>query len=332
MSLNDKIDAELRLLAAQRILSDDQVARLGERYPTGRWDLISLAHWLTLLGAVASGAGVIILGAQLDVWRTLLELTLAVATAGLVLLARWLARARGMTRTQAALELCASFALQGLTTALAIHYSTGSHNWGSLVAIQSLLAALMAYALGNRLILIHALLELAACVGAQNGYDPNWGAYWLAIDYPLRYFIVGMIALLFARLHGGVARDAWRSFSRVYLHFGLLAGNMALWYVSIFGYYEKNIDWSNRAGQRISFSIVWAAFSLGSVWSGARMGLATLRTYGFVFLVIDVYTFYCQFVVERSAGIWWLHLLLLGGSLLFLALRLEKRRRFATEE
>lgn len=329
MSLNDKIESELRLLAAQRILSDEQVARLCERYPTGRWDLVSLARWLTLLGAVTIGVGVVWLGAQLDAWRSLLELTLAATGGGLLVLARWLGRAKGMTRTQSALELCASFALQGLTTALAIHYSTGSHRWGVLVALQSLLAFALAYALGNRLILIHALLSFSAFLGANSGYDSGWGVYWLQVNYPLRFFTGGLVALLVAHFHGNLRRDAWRSFARVYLHYGLLLAHIALWYAALFGYFEGDQAWSSRAGQRAIFSIVWAALSLASVWAGARMGLATLRTYGFVFFVIDVYTFYCQFVIERSAGLWWLHLLLVGGSLLLLALRVEKRRRQA---
>src|SRR5262249_37416034 len=124
-----QIHGELDLLTAQRILTPEQAVALKERYPTGTWDLVSLARWLGILGAVGAGAGMILLAAELDFRRTLLELALAGATVGLILLGRWLGRARGLVRTRAALELTASLALQGLTIALALHYSTGSDNW-----------------------------------------------------------------------------------------------------------------------------------------------------------------------------------------------------------
>jgi len=328
MSLNDKIVSELELLGAQKLLTDEQVARLKERYPTGKWDLVSLARWLTILGAVTAGGGVVILAAQLKQWRSLLEVSLGVVTVALIWLARWLARARQMERTGAALELCASFALQGLTVALAVHYSTGSDNWPGLVGVQTALAGILAYALRNRLVLIHALCCLFVFFGGETGYISGWGAYWLGMNYPLRFLVAGLVSLLVARLHakGG---PAWRGFSRVYLHFGLLIAHFAMWFFSVFGYFEKDVRWEGTEGERAAFSIAWAALSAGSIWLGSRIGLSTLRAYGMTFLIINCYTFYFQFVVAHSIIMWWLHLLLVGGSLVFLAIKVEQKRRGA---
>jgi hypothetical protein len=318
MSLNDQIASELELLAAQKLLTDDQVARLKERYPTGAWDLVSLARWLTILGAVAAGGGVVVLGTQLQMWRTLLEVSLGAVTVGLIWLGRWLGRSRQMTRTQAALELCASFALQGLTVALAVHYSSGSDNWPGLVGVQAALTGVLAYSLRNRLILIHALCNFFVFFGGETGYLSGWGAYWLGMNYPLRFFAAGLASLVIARLHsrGG---ETWRSFSRVYLHFGLLIAHFAMWFFSVFGYFEKDIRWEGTEGQRVAFSIAWAALSAGSLW--------TLRAYGMTFLIINCYTFYFQFVVAHSVPVWFIHLLVVGGSLVFLAIKVEQKRR-----
>jgi hypothetical protein len=327
MSLNAKIGSELDLLAAQKLLTDDQVARLKERYPTGKWDLVSLARWLTILGAVAAGGGVVLLGAQLEAWRTLLEVTLAAVTIGLLILARWFARRLpAMPRTAAALELCASFALQGLTVELALHYSTGSKNWPGLVGVQAALAGVLAYALGNRLVLIHALCNFFLFFGGETGYVSGWGAYWLGMNYPLRFLAAGLVSLGVAHFHarGG---PRWRGFSRVYLHFGLLIAHFALWFFSVFGYFETDVRWNGTEGERVAFSIAWAAISAGSLWAGSRIGLSTIRAYGLVFLILDCYTFYFQFVVANSFILWWLHLLLVGGSLVLLAVRVERTRR-----
>ena len=305
-----------------------QATRLRERYPTEPWNLSSLARWLGLLGAITAGAGVLLLGARLQSWRTLLEGTLLGAFVTFLWLGRWLGGARGMTRTRTAVEVVAGFALQGLTLALALHYSTGSKNWPGLVGVDAALLAILAYAVGNRLVLVHALVNFFLFFGGETGYVSGWGMYWLGLTYPVRFFAVGAATLVVARLHGRLVRDAWRAFSRVYLHFGLLAMHLSLWFLAVFGYFTKHdIRWNDTQGERAAFSIAWAALSVGSVWLSGRIGLSTLRAYGVTFLVIDVYTFYFQFVVSRSAVLWWLHLLLVGGSLVLLAVRIERQRR-----
>lgn len=329
VKLHARIHGELDLLTAQRILTPDQAAQLKERYPTGAWDLVSLARWLGILGAVAAGAGVILLAAELEVRRTLLEIALAAATAGLIVLGGWLGRTRGLVKTRAALELTASLTLQGLTIALALHYSTGSKNWPGLVGVQTALALGLAYALSNRLILIHALSLFYVFFGGETGYVSGWGAYWLGMSYPLRFLGAGWATLGVAYAHSHSARQALRAFARVYLHFGLLVIHLALWFFSVFGYFgdPDHIRWDGTEAERLAFSVVWAGVCVGSVWASARMGLATLRAYGLVFLAIDAYTFYFQFVVANSPDVWFIHLLLVGGTMLWLALRAERARR-----
>jgi hypothetical protein len=325
--LHARVQGELDLLVVQRILAPEQAARLKERYPTGPWDLVSLARWLGILGAVTAGAGVILLAAELEIRRTLLELALAVLTALLLVLGRWLARARGLARTGAAVELTASLSLQALTIALALHYASGSDDWPALVGVQTALAATLAYTLANRLILIHALVLLFTFFGAETGYLSGWGAYWLGMTYPLRFLLAGAAALGVAFAHTRAARAALRGFARVYLHFGLVVIHLALWFLAVFGFFEDQIRWDGTEGQRIAFSAAWAAVCAGSVWLAGRTGLATLRAYGLVFLVIDAYTFYGQFVAASSVDLWFVHLLLIGGTLVVLALRAERWRR-----
>ena len=327
LGLHRVVRSEIDFLVAQGILSPAQAARVRERYPTAPWDLSSLARWFTVLGAVTSGAGLLLLGAQMDAWRTLLEVMLVGAVVGLLGLGRWLARSRRMTRSGAALELLAGFALQGLTIALATHYSVGTKNWPGLVGVDAALLLALAYVLGNRLLLVHALVNLFFFVGGETGYVSGWGMYWLGLTYPLRFLGISLAVLGVAWLHGRLGRDAWRAFSRVYLHSGLLGVHLSLWFLSVFGLLgADHPGWSAGEGERVAFSALWAAASMASVWLAGRTGVATLRAYAVTFFVIDCYTFYFQFVAARSAVLWWLHLLLVGGSLVLLALRVERRR------
>lgn len=324
--LNRAIRGELTRLVALKILSFEQLQQLSARYPTSAWNLVSLIRWFSILGAVCLGAGLLILVPKVVKLENAVDVGLALATAGLLAGGLWLERRRGLGKTGAALQLLGSFALQGFITALAIRFSTGSHDWQALVGITAAIVAVLAYALSSRLILIHALVNAYVAFGSIGSYDSGWGAYWLEMDYPTRYVLAGLASLGLAAAHARWARGARRGFTRVYAHWGLLVVNLALWFFSLFGFYDGgDYAWDTRFGQRLAFSALWAFASLAALFGGSKWGLKLARGYGLTFLVIDVYSFYFQFVVAKSPDLWFLHLLLMGGSMVGLGVWLERR-------
>lgn len=324
---NRRIVAELDHLLVHGILSPREVRRIAERYPTERWDVLVLVRWFTILGAVSSGVGIVLLAKELVTGLRLGEVGLALATVGFVIGARWLTRTKGLEKTGAALEMAAGFALQGLTFLLAIDFASGSKNWPALLGVQTLMLTALAYLLCNRLVLIHAAVCFFVFFGGETGYWSGWGAYWLSMDYPVRFVAVGVGFLGVAWVHARTLRGAIQSFARVYAHLGLLVIHLALWFLALFGYFEKEIRWDGTERQRVVFSALWAVVSIACVWLGARLGQRILRAYGLTFLIIDVYTFYFQFVVANSPEAWWLHLLLTGGTLVGAGVWLERRLR-----
>jgi hypothetical protein len=311
----------------QGVIAPRQAEQIAGRYPTERWDVLVLVRWFTILGCVTTGVGLVLLAKELINARRLGEIGLAGATASLVLLARWLNRSKGMEKTGATLEMLAGFALQGLTFLLAIDFSTGSKNWPALVGLQSALLFGFAYLLQNRLVLIHAGVCSFIFFGGETGYISDWGAYWLGMTYPVRFVVAGLGFIGIAWLHATRLSGAYQSFSRVYAHLGLLIIQLALWFLAVFGYFEEYAHWNDSEGQRIAFSMIWAITSVSCLWLAGRLGQRMLRGYGLTFLIINVYTFYFRFVVAHSERLWWLHLLLVGGSLVGLGFWLERRLR-----
>jgi hypothetical protein len=325
--LNRSIAGELDHLVTQSVLTPAEARSIGERYPVRPWDILVLVRWFTILGAVTAGAGAVVLAKEYVNALRLSEAGLIVAMAVCIFLGRYLARAKGLVRTGAALEMAGGFALQGLTFVLAIDFSRGSDNWPALVGIQTLLLGVLAYLLKNPLVLIHASVCFFVFFGGETGYMSGWGAYWLAMIYPVRFLAAGFLFLAIAWVHATQLPRELQSFSRVYGHLGLLSIHLALWFLSVFGYFEKDVRWSGNDGQRVAFSALWAVVSLASFWLAGITGAGMLRSYGLTFLVIDVYTFYFQFVAAHSPQAWFLHLLLIGGSLVWLGFALEKRLR-----
>jgi hypothetical protein len=219
-------------------------------------------------------------------------------------------------------------ALQGLITALAIDFSTGSKNWPALIGICAGAVLLCAYVLNNRLVLVLALADAFVWFGGETGYASDWGAYWLGMNYPARFIAAGLVTLGLAYIHTEAGTEKLRGFSRVYLHYGLLILNLALWFFALFGYFENDeVRFTGNEGQRVAFSALWLAVSVGSLVAGSRLGQRALRGYGLTFLFINLYTFYFQFLVAHSPELWWIHLLLTGGSLVAVGVFLEHRLR-----
>ena len=330
--MNQRIQAELDDLVVREILTLDQAATLKERYPTTAWDFLALVRAFKVLGVLTAVTGLVILAREQMNWWLISESALGIAFLVCLGVGYRLKRHRAMPALGESLELAGAVALQGLTVVLAIHYSTGSEHWPALVGLDALLLALLAYLVANRLVLWYGCANFFFYCGAETGYLSGWGAYYLGMTYPIRFLALGAATLVLSWLHGLVIRGRWAKFSRVYAHFGLLVTNLALWFLSLFGYYENlDVRWSNTEGERLVFSLLWAAVAGASLYAGARTGMQLLRGYGLTFLIINLYTFYFQFVAAHTGTVWFLHLLLIGGSLLWLGFRLERRHRSARQ-
>lgn len=328
--INQAIQHEIDDLVAQRILQAEQAGKIKQRYPTSPWNMLALVRSFTVLGVLSGVAGIIILLREHLNWWLFGEAGLALAVFGLLWLAHWLQHKRAMPLLAEAMQLASGMALQGLTIVLAIHHSTGSKNWPALVGIDAALLLAMAYLLSNRLLLWYSAALFFFFCGAQTGYISGWGAYYLGMTYPVRFLGIGILTLLLAWAHMEYIRGRWSNFARVYFHYGLLLINLSLWFLSLFGYYEDhNSRWEDIPSERFAFSILWLVASGIAVWASAKFNLQLLRSYAFTFMTINLYTFYFQFIVSKSSELWFLHMLLVGGSLLGLGLFVESRRKQA---
>ncbi len=325
---NRQIHRELGRLVEQQVLTSEQRAAISERYPVTRWNVIALIRWYSILGAVSAAVGLLLLARHLATQQTLIEVGLAVGTVLPLWLGGFLAGARNLPRVGAALQLLGAAALQGLTFVLANHYAADSDNWPAVVGIDWVLLTGLAYTLKNRLILIYAAVNFFVWFGGQTGYVSGWGVYWLGMTYPVRFLGAGAFALGVAYAHFRYLSGVYQSFSRVYAHFGLLVINLAFWFLSLFGYFEEQaFSWEAREGQRLAFTFLWAMVAAGSVFAAIPVGLRILRGYGLTFLIINLYTFYFQFIIVNTVELVFVHLLIVGGSMLALGISVERRWR-----
>jgi hypothetical protein len=198
---------------------------------------------------------------------------------------------------------------------------SGSRHISLLILLATLVYAALGLWLPSRLVWLFALISLGSWFGAETGYVSGWGAYWLGMNYPLRFVLLGpaVIGLSF------VLKNSTRftKFFTVTYIVGLLYLFIALWILSIFGNYDDVVRWS-KAGRFELFywSLLFGAAALITIFFGLKYDDPISRGFGITFLFINLYTKYFEYL--------WDHLHkaiffgILGVSFWYLGSRAEK--------
>ncbi len=172
----------------------------------------------------------------------------------------------------------------------------GGEHIGSSLSSLFLLAAAIYGALGllldSRLIWVFALLSFGSWLGAETGYSSGWGAYYLGMNYPMRFVLLGLLLCGLSVLFKRNARwGRLAAFERSTLSVGLLYLFISLWILSVFGDYGDMASWYRaRHMELFHWSLLFGAAACAAIWLGVKDDDAMLRGYGLVFLGLNLYT------------------------------------------
>ena len=199
----------------------------------------------------------------------------------------------------------AIFFLGVATTAAAIAYfgkviDTGSGHFSLLLLLASIIYGLLGLWFPSKLVWVFSLLSLGSWVGGETGYVSGWGAYYLGMNYPLRFVLFGIL-LIAASTYIFKQRSDRADFLAPSRAIGLLYLFIALWIMSIFGNYGDAESWQ-RAKQIELFhwSILFAAASIASIYHGVKYDDGMTRGFGITFIFINLYTRYFEYFWEGT--------------------------------
>lgn len=200
-----------------------------------------------------------------------------------------------------------------------IFFSSGSGRFPMLLLIACIMYGVIGYIGRSNLVWIFALLSFGGWLGAETGYMSGWGAYYLGLNYPLRFAFFGMVmTALSLSLRNS---DKFKLFFSSTLSISLLYLFLALWLLSIFGNYDYG-SW-RRGGQIELFhwSVIFALAVCLVFYLGMKLDIRMLRGYGMTFLGINLYTrFFEYFWNELDKALFFA---LIGLSLWLLAKKAE---------
>jgi hypothetical protein len=137
------------------------------------------------------------------------------------------------------------------------------------------------------------LLALGNWFGAETGYVSGWGAYWLGMNYPIRFVLFG--GALLALCYGAQSLLRQRQLFTVSKAMGLTYLFIALWILSIFGNYDAD-SWYNVSQARLlPWGLLFAAAAGVCIFISLKTDDGMLRGFGLTFLAINLYTRFFEF-------------------------------------
>lgn len=187
-----------------------------------------------------------------------------------------------------------------LLTAVAIVFlgrllDTGSGHFSLLLLLAAVLYGVIGFFHQSKLVWIFSLLSLGSWFGAETGYVSGWGAYFLGLNYPLRFMLFGAAlttATFFFKF------NAKAEFLRPATYkIGLLYLFISLWILSIFGNYGDVDAWwdTSSRGELLHWSVLFGLASIAAIWHGLKYDDGASRGFGLVFLFINFYTKYFEY-------------------------------------
>lgn len=136
---------------------------------------------------------------------------------------------------------------------------------------------------------VFSLLSLGSWFGTETGYRSGWGAYYLGINYPLRFVAFGL-----ALIGVGMALGKWKLrflFKRQTMAVGMLYLFIAIWILSIFGNHGDFVEWQQiKQIELIHWSVLFAVAAIASVIHGVKNDDGMTKSFGITFLFINIYT------------------------------------------
>ena len=186
-----------------------------------------------------------------------------------------------------------------LLTAVSVVYlgmllDTDSGHFSLLFLLSTAIYGILALLFPSKLVWLFSLITLGSWFGAETGYASGWGAYYLGMNYPLRFVLFGivLIGVSFAlKINAKLA-----GLHKVTYIMGLLFLFIALWLLSVFGNYGDMDSWYGvKQIKLVHWGIIFGIAAVGAIVYGLKQDDHTSRSFGITFLFLNLYTKFFEY-------------------------------------
>lgn len=181
----------------------------------------------------------------------------------------------------------------GALAFLGIALDTGSGHYSVLILLASLVYLGIGSFFPSAPMWVLGLVSLGSWFGTETGYISGWGAYFLGMNFPLRFVMFGLTLIALSFLF---KKSSFSYISKSTYIMGLLNLFIALWIMSIFGNYGDMGTWHAASiAERFFWSLLFGGAAIGSIIWGLKNDDGVARGFGITFLFINLYTKYFEY-------------------------------------
>ena len=175
----------------------------------------------------------------------------------------------------------------------------GSGHFSLLFLASVVIYGVLSVKLSSRLIWVFTLVSFGIWFATETAYHSNWGFRFWGMNYPLRFTLFGALLTTFA-LFWQQRFKPIRQFQQLSYIIGLTYLMTALWLLSIFGNYSDLDKWSQiRQWHIFYWGLLSSGVSLGFAWYGLKKQDNVAREFGIVFLIINIYTRFFEYLWDN---------------------------------
>lgn len=175
----------------------------------------------------------------------------------------------------------------------------GSGHFSLLFLASVVIYGILSVKLSSKLIWLFTLISLGIWFATETAYHSDWGFRFWGMNYPLRFTIFGALVTAFAFFWQPRIKPLL-PFQQLSYIIGLTYLLVALWLLSIFGNYSDIDKWSQvRQWHIFYWGLLSSAVSLGFAWYGLKRQDPVAREFGIVFLIINIYTRFFEYLWDN---------------------------------
>ncbi|UII20293.1 DUF2157 domain-containing protein [Fulvivirga ligni] len=287
------------------VITPDEAEKLKNSYSIRPFDwkgLATYSFWIAVICGVISVVSIMADGIVIELiekFFTSFDVGACILFSLLAAGAFYLGLKRRKTMPLKTMSNEALFLAGALFTSVAIGYlgeaiDTGSGHYSLLFLLSTIIFAGLAIWFPSTLVWIFALLSFGSWFGAETGYISGWGAYFLGMNYPLRFVVFGAILIGVSFLFK-YNQKTFYFYKSTYI-LGLLNLFISLWILSIFGNYGDISSWYDvKQIELFHWGLIFAAVAVLAIVYGLKYDDYTSRSFGITFLFINLYTKFFEY-------------------------------------
>lgn len=306
MQKDDIILTELKKWLKNSLITKEEFDTISKMYEKDSFDFKSIVKWVLITGIVLLALGIVLLvSVIMRSMYFLIFLFSSFVIAGFILENYLKKTDNHIPKTLSAIIVVSSIFLAGDIFVISYIIVSNKGYFPILILLVSFIYFIISYWKKNIIVLIMALASFLLWYGTESAYRSEWGAFYLGLNYPMRYLIISPLIMALGVFNKFILDKKYRcfaNFTNIYYIAGLICINVSLWLLSIFGNNEGFIFLIDDYKQELLiYSLSFIFVDIILFVFGLKYKNKLFVNYSIFFTILNLYTRYFEYFFGKMS-------------------------------